>query len=93
MRDGDPFPTEFIGNFDRIAKLGVQVFQIGSGQLIHRGIFADHLMRLPFKQGKICLTLNGRVGVIHLAEEQITPHGFIRFVLEQFIHQHHLGKG
>ncbi len=49
-------------------------------------------MSFALEEGEICLTHDGGVGVVHLAEEQITAHGFITLVFEQLIDKHHLAK-
>jgi hypothetical protein len=78
VRDADPFPFEFIAQFERVAELFLEIFKVGIAQVIHRGVLLHQLMRGLLEQRKIGLAHDGRIGVIHLLEEDIAPHGFIR---------------
>ena len=92
MRDGHPFPFELIAQFERIAKLLLQVFHVRRAHFIHRCIFLRHLMSFPLEQCEIDLPQDGRVGVIHLLEEDIAAHGFVFFLGQQFIGEHHFAE-
>jgi len=93
MGDGNPFPAKFVAYLHRVAKLRLQVFEIGFSQIVDRGAILDHLMSFLFEEGKERLAHNGGISIIHLAEEHIAAHTFIRLGRQELINQQHLTKG
>ncbi len=92
MRNGHPFPTELVAQFQGIAELAVKILEVGFCQLINGCTLMDHVMRLAFEHSKEYLADDGGVCIVHLPEQDIPSHTFVLFLLQQAIDEQHFTK-
>ena len=91
--DGNPFPAKLIAQLHSFPKLRLQVFHIGTGQIVNHGALVSQFMRLALKERKEDLAHDGGIGVVHLAEEQVPAHLFVALLGQQAVDHHHLTEG